>query len=99
VDKRKYLTRFHTEIGSIDDIRDYLYLEFYLSAQARGLTPREALREHGMTFNELVTNHWDSFMNQNVCVYINPSEVERTSPLISDNGFLTLVEDDEEEIQ
>ena len=97
MDKRQYLTRFHTEVGSIEDIRDYLYLEFYLSAKARGLTPREALREHGMTINDLVLNHWRSFLNENVCVYIDPSDVERTSPLISDNGFLTLVEDDEEE--
>lgn len=99
MDKRDYVTEFFTEIGSVDDIREYLSLELYLSAQARGIDLITALEEHGMTFKELVSNRWGNFFNEDVSFYINSEEVRRTSPLISHNGSLSLVEIDKEEIE
>ena len=99
MDKREYLRRLYTEIDSKEDISDYLYLEFCLSAQERGLNPFWALKEHGMTCNELVADDWGIFLNQELNGYVSAADVKRTSPLIAHNGKLTLVELDQEEVE
>ena len=71
---------FKIQINSIEEIRDYLLLEFSLVSKKNGLSPKEALYLKGMEVPSKVPDLWKAFDVESHCSLISKSDVLQASP-------------------
>lgn len=67
-------------INSIEEIRDYLLLEFFLVSKRDGLSPKKALNQNGMKAPLEVPNIWNAFDLESHSIYLNIKDVLGSSP-------------------
>ena len=83
-------------INSIEEIVEFLFIEWCLVAQKRGLSPRDALREKGMIMAYLIPDDWKALDYRTWSKYMVPEIVENISRSISNNYSLNLEKIEEE---
>ena len=67
-------------INSIEEIRDYLLLEFFLVSKRNGLSPKKALNQNGMEAPLEVPDIWKAFDLQSHSSHVNINDVLSSSP-------------------
>ena len=72
--------QYFKPINSIEEIRDYLLLEFFLVSKRDGLSPKKALNQNGMKVPPMVPDIWKAFDLESHSIYLNINDVLDSSP-------------------